>query len=129
MLIVVGRFFWSSPGSGGGRSRGAITGQGTGHEARMRTKGRAPLAPLAAGARKETPAPAPCRRCRIGSTCSNEQTCRIRRTGMADYVNLVGSRVSVMHLAYDCLGCMNTVAVSITDDRKDSAGRRRLVQQ
>ena len=48
---------------------------------------------------------------------------------MADYVNLVGSRVSVMHLAYDCVGCRNTVAVSITDDRKDSAGPRRLVQQ
>jgi DNA replicative helicase MCM subunit Mcm2 (Cdc46/Mcm family) len=48
---------------------------------------------------------------------------------MADHVNLVGSRVSVMHLAYDCLGCTNTVAVTITDEGKDSDGHRRLVQQ
>jgi DNA-directed RNA polymerase subunit RPC12/RpoP len=47
---------------------------------------------------------------------------------MDEDVNLVGSRVSVMHLAYDCSGCTNTVAVSITDG-KDSHGHRRLVQQ
>ena len=47
---------------------------------------------------------------------------------MTDDVNLVGSRVSAMHLAYDCLGCTNTVAVSITDG-KDSNGNRCLVQR
>ena len=47
---------------------------------------------------------------------------------MVEDVNLVGSRVSVMHLAYDCLGCTDTVAVSITDG-KDSDGHRRLVQR
>jgi DNA-directed RNA polymerase subunit RPC12/RpoP len=46
---------------------------------------------------------------------------------MASDVELVGSRVSVMHLAYDCLRCTNTVAVSITDG-KASDGHRRLVQ-
>jgi hypothetical protein len=46
---------------------------------------------------------------------------------MADDVNLVGSRVSVMHLAYDCLGCLNTVAVSSTDGRTPDE-HRRLVQ-
>ena len=47
---------------------------------------------------------------------------------MVEDVDLVGSRVSVMHLAYDCLGCTNTVPVSITDG-KDSDGHRRLVQR
>jgi DNA-directed RNA polymerase subunit RPC12/RpoP len=47
---------------------------------------------------------------------------------MAEDVNLVGSRVSVMHLAYDCLGCTNTVGVTITDG-KASAGHRRLIQR
>jgi transcriptional regulator NrdR family protein len=47
---------------------------------------------------------------------------------MAHDVNLVGSRVSVMHLAYDCPGCASTVAVSITDG-KESDGRRRLLQR
>lgn len=47
---------------------------------------------------------------------------------MADDVNLVGSRVSVMHLAYDCLGCQKTVPVVITDG-KDSSGHRCLVQR
>jgi len=47
---------------------------------------------------------------------------------MVEDVDLVGSRVSVMHLAYDCLGCSNTVAVSITDG-KDPDGHRRLVQR
>lgn len=47
---------------------------------------------------------------------------------MVEEVNLVGSRVSVMHLAYDCRGCRNPVAVSITDG-KDPAGHRRLVQR
>jgi DNA-directed RNA polymerase subunit RPC12/RpoP len=47
---------------------------------------------------------------------------------MAEDVNLVGSRVSVMHLAYDCVGCTNTVAVTITDG-KDPAGHRRLIQR
>jgi DNA-directed RNA polymerase subunit RPC12/RpoP len=47
---------------------------------------------------------------------------------MVEDVDLVGSRVSVMHLAYDCLGCASTVAVSITDG-KDPDGHRRLVQR
>jgi DNA-directed RNA polymerase subunit RPC12/RpoP len=46
---------------------------------------------------------------------------------MADDVDLVGSRVSVMHLAYDCLRCTNTVPVSITDGKAPD-GHRRLVQ-
>jgi DNA-directed RNA polymerase subunit RPC12/RpoP len=47
---------------------------------------------------------------------------------MTEDVDLVGSRVSVMHLAYDCLGCSNTVAVTIADG-KHSAGPRRLIQR
>ena len=47
---------------------------------------------------------------------------------MEEDVNLVGNRVSVMHLAYDCPRCTNTVAVSITDG-KLSDGHRRLVQR
>ena len=47
---------------------------------------------------------------------------------MEEDVNLVGNRVSVMHLAYDCLGCKNTVAVSIIDG-KVVDGHRRLVQR
>ena len=47
---------------------------------------------------------------------------------MAADVNLVGNRISVMHLAYDCAGCANTVPVSITDG-KVSDGRRHLVQR
>ena len=47
---------------------------------------------------------------------------------MAGDVDLVGSRVSVMHLAYDCLGCGSTVAVTIADG-KHSAGERLLIQR
>lgn len=47
---------------------------------------------------------------------------------MAENVTLIGSRVSSMHLAYDCLGCGNTVPVSITDG-KASSGDRRLAQR
>ena len=47
---------------------------------------------------------------------------------MAEDVDLVGSRVSVMHLAYDCLGCTNTVAVTIADG-KAVGGHRRLIQR
>jgi DNA-directed RNA polymerase subunit RPC12/RpoP len=47
---------------------------------------------------------------------------------MAEDVTLVGSRVSSMHLAYDCLGCGTTVPVSITDG-KASSGDRCLVQR
>jgi hypothetical protein len=36
---------------------------------------------------------------------------------MADDVDLIGSRVSVMRLACDCLRCTNTVAVPITDGK------------
>ena len=48
---------------------------------------------------------------------------------MASEVNLVGSRVSMMHIAYDCPGCTKPVTVTITDGGTDSAGNRRLVQQ
>jgi DNA-directed RNA polymerase subunit RPC12/RpoP len=47
---------------------------------------------------------------------------------MEEDVSLVGSRVSVMHLAYDCVRCKNTVAVSITDGKMVD-GHRRLVQR
>lgn len=47
---------------------------------------------------------------------------------MTEDVDLVGSRVSVMHLAYDCLGCSKTVAVTIADG-KASAGHRHLMQR
>ena len=47
---------------------------------------------------------------------------------MAEHVTLVGSRVSVMHLDWRCLGCTNTVTVSITDG-KDPNGRRCLIQK
>ena len=47
---------------------------------------------------------------------------------MDEDVTLVGSRVSAMHLAYDCLGCSSTVAVSITDGRAPD-GHRRLIQR
>jgi predicted RNA-binding Zn-ribbon protein involved in translation (DUF1610 family) len=47
---------------------------------------------------------------------------------MTEDVDLVGSRVSVMHLAYDCPGCGNTVAVTIADG-KHAAGPRRLIQR
>ncbi len=48
---------------------------------------------------------------------------------MAEDVNLVGSRISVMHLAYDCSGCAKTVPVSITDGKVSDDGRRTLVQR
>ena len=48
---------------------------------------------------------------------------------MATEVNLVGSRVSMMHVAYDCPGCTKTVTITITDGGTDSTGNRRLVQQ
>jgi DNA-directed RNA polymerase subunit RPC12/RpoP len=47
---------------------------------------------------------------------------------MDEDVTLVGSRVSAMHLAYDCLGCSSTVAVSITDG-KAADGHRLLIQR
>ena len=47
---------------------------------------------------------------------------------MAEDVHVVGSRVSVMHLTYDCLGCTYPFAVTITDG-KDPGGHRCLVQQ
>ena len=43
-------------------------------------------------------------------------------------VSLIGSRISAMHLTYDCLGCRNAVAVSITDG-KDADGGRCLTQR
>jgi hypothetical protein len=48
---------------------------------------------------------------------------------MSSEVNLVGSRVSMMHVAYDCPGCAQTMTVTIFDGGTDSAGNRRLVQQ
>jgi DNA-directed RNA polymerase subunit RPC12/RpoP len=47
---------------------------------------------------------------------------------MVDEVNLVGSRVSTMHLAYDCTGCASAVAVSMSDG-KHPDGHRLLVQR
>jgi len=44
-------------------------------------------------------------------------------------VNLVGSRVSMMHVTYDCPGCTKTVTITITDGGTDPNGNRRLVQQ
>jgi hypothetical protein len=48
---------------------------------------------------------------------------------MTTEANLVGSRVSMMHIAYDCSGCAKTLTITITDGGKDSNGNRRLVQQ
>jgi len=48
---------------------------------------------------------------------------------MTAEVNLVGSRVSMMHVAYDCSGCTKTVTITITDGGTDSSGNRRLVQR
>ncbi len=47
---------------------------------------------------------------------------------MVQDVNLVGSRVSAMHLTYDCLGCGGAIAVSITDG-KDADRNRCLIQR
>lgn len=47
---------------------------------------------------------------------------------MVEDVNLIGSRVSAMHLTYDCLRCGNGVAVSITDG-KEADGSRCLTQR
>jgi hypothetical protein len=47
---------------------------------------------------------------------------------MVQDVNLVGSRVSTMHLTYDCLKCRTAVAVLITDG-KDAEGARCLTQR
>lgn len=48
---------------------------------------------------------------------------------MTGEVDLIGSCVSAMHLAYDCLGCSKTVAVTITDGGKDLTRHRRLIQR
>lgn len=48
---------------------------------------------------------------------------------MTTEVDLIGSRVSMMHVAYDCPGCTKTVTVTITDGGPDANGSRRLVQQ
>lgn len=48
---------------------------------------------------------------------------------MPDDVNLVGIRVSRMHVAYDCLGCEQPITVSIIDGGKDEIGHRYLTQQ
>jgi hypothetical protein len=50
-------------------------------------------------------------------------------TPLTGEVDLIGSRVSAMHLAYDCLGCSKTVAVTITDGGKDPSRHRRLIQR
>jgi hypothetical protein len=47
---------------------------------------------------------------------------------MAEEVDLVGSRVSTMHLDWECLSCKRTVAVSIRDG-KNPHGSRCLVQR
>jgi hypothetical protein len=48
---------------------------------------------------------------------------------MTTEVNLVGSRVSTMHVAYDCPRCSKTTSVTITDGGKDANGRQRLEQR
>jgi transposase-like protein len=48
---------------------------------------------------------------------------------MAKEVNLVGSRVSMMHVAYDCPRCTKTTTVTITEGGKDASGRQRLEQR
>jgi predicted RNA-binding Zn-ribbon protein involved in translation (DUF1610 family) len=48
---------------------------------------------------------------------------------MASQVHLVGSRVSMMHVAHDCPQCRKAVTVTITDGGHDSTGHRRLLQQ
>jgi hypothetical protein len=48
---------------------------------------------------------------------------------MATEVNLIGSRVSMMHVAHDCPSCTKAVTVTITDGGSDANGNRRLVQQ
>jgi DNA-directed RNA polymerase subunit RPC12/RpoP len=47
---------------------------------------------------------------------------------MVQDANLIGSRVSAMHLTYDCLGCRSAIAVSITDG-KGTDGSRCLTQR
>src|SRR6202049_1435381 len=56
----------------------------------------------------------------VAASAQHEATSALPGLGgqaVAEDVELVGSRVSVMHLAYDCLRCTNTVAVSITDGK------------
>jgi hypothetical protein len=48
---------------------------------------------------------------------------------MAREVNLVGSRVSTMHVSYDCPHCSNTTTVTIIDGGKEANGRQRLEQR
>ena len=48
---------------------------------------------------------------------------------MASDVNLVGSRIPMMHVGYDCPGCANSVTVTMIDGGRDSDGHRRVVQQ
>jgi hypothetical protein len=48
---------------------------------------------------------------------------------MTTEVNLVGRRVSMMHVAYDCPGCKKSVTITISDGGTDSNGTGRLVQQ
>ena len=44
-------------------------------------------------------------------------------------VNLVGSRIPMMHVGYDCPACAKNVTVTMIDGGRDSAGNRRVVQQ
>ncbi len=44
-------------------------------------------------------------------------------------VNLVGSRIPMMHVGYDCPACAKSVTVTMIDGGRDSAGHRRVVQQ
>jgi DNA-directed RNA polymerase subunit RPC12/RpoP len=48
---------------------------------------------------------------------------------MPDEVNLVGSRVSRMHVVYDCLRCKQPITVSIIDGGKDEIGHEYLTQE
>jgi transposase-like protein len=47
---------------------------------------------------------------------------------MAMDVSLVGSRLSMMHVAYDCPRCTKTTTVTVTDGGQDANGRQRLEQ-
>jgi ribosomal protein S27AE len=48
---------------------------------------------------------------------------------MASDVNLVGSRIPMMHVGYDCPKCTKSVTVTMIDGGRDSEGNRRVVQQ
>jgi len=48
---------------------------------------------------------------------------------MASEINLVGSRIPMMHIGYDCPTCARNLTVTLVDGGVDAAGGRRVVQQ